>query len=56
MDAKIIACPLSAYPGCNELTVVRRYRPMPVHGFEPAWLRRCADITQMLPTHLVPKR
>lgn len=56
MDAKIIARPLSAYPGCNELTVVRRYRPMPVQSSEPAWLRRCVDITQMLPSHLVPKR
>ena len=56
MDAKIIARPLSAYPGCNELTVVRHHRPIPVQHHEPAWLRRCVDITQMLPAHLMPKR
>ena len=56
MDAKIIARPLSTYPGCNELTVVRCYRPMPVQSSEQTWLQRCADITQMLPAHLVPKR
>ena len=56
MAAKIITRPLPVYPGCNELTVVRHHRPMPVHGPEPAWLRRCADITQLLPAHLMPKR
>lgn len=56
MDAKIIARPLSVYPGCNELTVVRHHRPMQVQCHEPAWMRRCADITQSLPAHLIPRR
>ena len=56
MDAKIVARPLPNHPGSNELTLVRRYRNTPVSSSDPSWLRRCADVTQLLPTHLISKR
>lgn len=56
MNVNLLACRIPGTPGYKELTLVRVPRQEADVSRYPSWMQRCADMTRVLPPHLLTKR